>query len=135
MPAAVVVMPRVMENCKVEWVSHERASRYQQTYAEFGTQLSCGKTNRGCDGCCVKARTGNLVESEAHEAFARVPQHSCPGSYLALGNFRPPLTWNHRRAHDPIIRLACCACAIARICTLGFSSGYCMGFTSVCQLF
>ena len=65
-------------------------SRYQQIYPEPGAQLSCGKTNGCCDGCCVKPCTGNLVESEAHEAFARVPHRFRSGSYLAFGNFRPP---------------------------------------------
>jgi len=52
-----------------------------------------------------------------------------PGSLL--GNFRSPLT--HRRAHDPVTRLPCCACAVAHICVLGFSTGCCMDIPSVCQ--
>ena len=51
-----------------------------------------------------------------------------------LGNFRPPLTWNHQHAHDPITNLPCCAFATARVCVLGLPTSCRMVVSSVRQL-
>jgi len=56
---------------------------------------------------------------------------SCPP---CLGNFRPPLTQNHQRAHDPITHLPCCAFAVARVCALGLLTSCRVVISSVRQL-
>jgi hypothetical protein len=54
------------------------------------------------------------------------PPH--PSATPAASHLRP------RRAHVPVVRLPCCACAVDRICVLGFSTSCRLGISTVCPL-